>query len=482
MSNFRRISLLILCIVLCTFRVFASTYVIDGYDIEIIGRTRESAIRRRIGYDEGKEFKSREALELEIERKRQSLLELRIFKDVATSWTKGKEKDGQIPVTIRFLINGALSFILFPGVAYDSNYGFFTQLYAEDHNFLGTTGRTNFSISIQENDNRHDPRYSDISSYVTLSLPLGRNWTIYNRLSLTHSGKTTENSHLSFENSFSRRILETGGISNSFHMDIFTESEDRSGIYSIGNASETIDLAPNDMLTFSCGENLSTPEDNGTLHISLNTFLGASLNLKRKVGIDLTPSVRLDMTSLDGSSISMLGTFKLGVSDSMVSWDGDFRKGYSYKLNASAKTDGKLLMTGDARLYVHTLSWLQLSTKLEFRLANYEDRNRIRRFADDLRGIRNDNPSLATEGIESVGALNLDAMVKLLEIPILGRAYAGAFLEMGYTSLNQFLLSAGFELIFVLSELPGSPGRLSIGRNLLDPSEFEFTASAFFFY
>ena len=60
----------------------AAVYVIDRYEIEITGRTRESVVRRLIGNDEGKKFDDIGKLENEVERKRQALLDLRILKSV----------------------------------------------------------------------------------------------------------------------------------------------------------------------------------------------------------------------------------------------------------------------------------------------------------------------------------------------------------------------------------------------------------------
>ncbi|MBR2281471.1 MAG: hypothetical protein IJ863_02475, partial [Spirochaetales bacterium] len=154
------------------FRTWASTYVIEGYRISITGRTRESAVRRHIGYDEGTEFESLEDLEYAVERKRQQLLDLRIFKDVVASWSEGPETNGRIPVTISMEIDGALSIIVFPSISYDSNYGFTAQCYTEDQNFLGTTGKTRFSFAVRENDNRHDLGYANINSYVETDIPI----------------------------------------------------------------------------------------------------------------------------------------------------------------------------------------------------------------------------------------------------------------------------------------------------------------------
>ena len=126
----------------------AAVYVIDRYEIEITGRTRESVVRRLIGNDEGTTFDDLQTLENAVERKRQALLDLRILKSVDAQIVCGAEENGEIPVTVRIIIDGAISFIVLPSVYYDSNYGFFYQIFVQDQNFLGTTGKLNFSFTV----------------------------------------------------------------------------------------------------------------------------------------------------------------------------------------------------------------------------------------------------------------------------------------------------------------------------------------------
>ena len=78
MKASKRLFLTLLLCIVCILQVSATIYRIEGYDISIIGRTREAAIRRLIGYDEGIEFQSLQELEDAVEKKRQILLDKRI--------------------------------------------------------------------------------------------------------------------------------------------------------------------------------------------------------------------------------------------------------------------------------------------------------------------------------------------------------------------------------------------------------------------
>ena len=228
MGIVKRMVITIIIGVLCTFQALATTYVIDKYEITIKGRTRENAVRRHIAYNEGKTFESQEELEYAIERKRQALLDLRIFKGVDANWEAGAEVDGKVPVTIKIHINGALSFIVFPSISYDSNYGFFYQCYVEDQNFLGTTGKTKFSFAVRENDNKHDWGYANLNTYLETDLPLGRNWDLFNQIYLRHSGRDGNETTLTLDHRLRRRILETGHIANIVYINSFPESDLRS--------------------------------------------------------------------------------------------------------------------------------------------------------------------------------------------------------------------------------------------------------------
>lgn len=139
-------------------------------------------------------------------------------------------------------------------------------------------------------------------------------------------------------------------------------------------------------------------------------------------------------------------------------------------------------MSGTASLFTTPFDWMQLSTRLCFRLANYPEVPKTELFTQNVRGIRNDNVQIEGQEINSIGTINLDAQFKLFRIPKFLDAYIGPFVELGYMSTGNFIACVGAEMLLVLDEWPGAPGRLTIARNLLDPNEIEFSAFAYFFY
>ncbi|MBQ5365151.1 MAG: hypothetical protein IIU49_03680, partial [Spirochaetales bacterium] len=235
MGSSRHYILITLLCLVSVLSLHASVYVIEGYDISIKGRTRENVVRRLVANDEGLGFTDVKDLENAVERKRQTLLDLRIFKSVDTSLGYGIEKDGVIPVTVRISIDGSISFIALPSAYYDSNYGFEAQIYLEDQNLLGTTGKAKFSFKIRENDNIRSLGNSDIISYVTLDLPVGRFWTVLTEITLQHSAKNREDSRLTYELTFERRLFENGFVKNRAILYTNPESELRQGMEMITN-------------------------------------------------------------------------------------------------------------------------------------------------------------------------------------------------------------------------------------------------------
>lgn len=114
----------------------------------------------------------------------------------------------------------------------------------------------------------------------------------------------------------------------------------------------------------------------------------------------------------------------------------------------SLRLDGYRYIRADAQLFCMPFDWMQLSTRTVFRIADYPDVSYTNSFTGYLRGITDVNP----------------------------------FIDMGYVVPDDFLISAEFELMFILDEWPGAPGRVSYGHSLMDPDEDELTIGCYFFY
>ncbi len=481
MKASKRLFLTLLLCIVCILQVSATIYRIEGYDISIIGRTREAAIRRLIGYDEGIEFQSLQELEDAVEKKRQILLDKRIFKSVTASVDYGPEKDSTVPATVKIGIDGAFSFLVLPSVYYDSNYGLFYQLFVEDQNFLGTTDTTKFSFIIRENDNEHSVEHSDIISYISSELPLGRYWNLFMKASLHHWALDHEKTRLSFENTVYRNLFESGFIKNSLIVTINPESEMRSGWDIVTDFVDTFNFAHDKYATWEISH-LMTTEFEEKLTNSHQTTLGGYLNMDSFTALKLTPWIKWHYFSGSDSSDSNAFEFGFKAADSNVSWYLDMRRGYSYDVDAFVRTDGVWQVLADARVYYMPFDWMQISSRAVMRLSDYPDVEQTEFYTEYLRGIPNINTTIHEREIDSIAALNLDVLFKLFRIPKIVRAYANPFIDFGLVFPNEFLVGAGAEIMLIFDEWPGSPVRLSYGRNLMDSDEYELAITVFFFY
>ncbi len=477
----KRLVLILFICAVCILQVAASVYRIDGYEITIKGRTRQSSIRRLVGHDEGREFSSIQELEDAAERKRQILLDRRIFKSVAVDVEYGEERDGYIPATIRIDIDGAFSFLVLPSVYYDSNYGLFYQLFVEDQNFLGTADTTKFSFIVRENDNEHSIEHSDIISYISSELPLGRYWNLFMKASLHHWALDHEKTRLSFENTVDRKLFESGFIKNSMIVTINPESEQRGEWDIVTDFVDTFSFAHDSYSTWEVSHLMTTTFDDKLSKVH-QTTLGGYLNMDSFTDLKMTPAVKWHYFSGSDRPDSNAFEFGFRAADSDVRWYLDMRRGYNYSIDAFVRTDGVWQILADARFYFMPFDWMQISTRGVMRLSDYPDVEQTEVYTEYLRGIPNINTTIHGREIDSISALNLDILVKLFRIPRIVRAYLNPFIDFGLVLPDEILVGAGAELMLIFDEWPGSPVRLSYGRNLMNSDEYELAITVFFFY
>jgi hypothetical protein len=117
------------------YRIEAETYVISG-------RTREAAVRARLGSAEGKTFASRERLEAFAQERAQRLENLRTFKksSVTVDYPSDAPEDPSlpVPVTLRTTIEDGSEFVPIPYLFYNSNEGFMAGTITNAPNLNGT--------------------------------------------------------------------------------------------------------------------------------------------------------------------------------------------------------------------------------------------------------------------------------------------------------------------------------------------------------
>ena len=100
-------------------------HAIDSYEFSITGNTKENLIRRKIVPVAGDPvFNSIEAMEAALNKKKETLFNLRVFTSVEYEYDLIKSENDTAYYKVRFLIDDAFTFLPIPYPKYDSNYGF----------------------------------------------------------------------------------------------------------------------------------------------------------------------------------------------------------------------------------------------------------------------------------------------------------------------------------------------------------------------
>jgi hypothetical protein len=124
--------------------------VISSVDFEITGMTRESALRNFLSIApalrEGLEFSTIDQLGAFLDRKRQDLVNARVFKSVQVKDVSGEIEDGKVPHAVTIEVVDAFTFFPLPNITYDSNYGWLPDLETHYDNAFGTM--TNWYLDV----------------------------------------------------------------------------------------------------------------------------------------------------------------------------------------------------------------------------------------------------------------------------------------------------------------------------------------------
>jgi len=114
-------------------------HAIDSYEFSITGNTKENLVRRKIVPVAGDPvFNSIEAMEAALDKKKETLFNLRVFTSVEYEYELTKSENDTAYYKVRFLIDDAFTFLPIPYPKYDSNYGFRLGLKVYDKNLFGT--------------------------------------------------------------------------------------------------------------------------------------------------------------------------------------------------------------------------------------------------------------------------------------------------------------------------------------------------------
>lgn len=119
-----------------------AVHAISSIEFRITGLTKENALRRFLSIspalEEGAEYASIEDIEALLARKRQDLINTRVFKSVRTEAVTGEHVGEKVLHAVIIEVVDAFTFFPLPNVTYDSNYGWIPDLELHYDNAFGT--------------------------------------------------------------------------------------------------------------------------------------------------------------------------------------------------------------------------------------------------------------------------------------------------------------------------------------------------------
>lgn len=133
----KRILAIFLCLCIFALSVAASGYVIRSYSFDISGKTKDWVVRKLIVPSDEETFSSLEEAIAALDGKKQTLVNKRVFKGVAYTYTMTEEDDVTY-LDVNYDIDDARTQLVLPYPKYDSNYGARIGLKYWNTNVLGT--------------------------------------------------------------------------------------------------------------------------------------------------------------------------------------------------------------------------------------------------------------------------------------------------------------------------------------------------------
>ena len=127
-------------------------YVINSFDYDVDGITRNYALDYRTNFAVGMEITGYSNLEKYFSEKTQVLINERLFESVSIDFTVGEINDeGKYPVDFTVFIKDTWNIIAIPSPRYSSSTGFKIILKGRDYNFLGTMSPLEIDLGYQNN-------------------------------------------------------------------------------------------------------------------------------------------------------------------------------------------------------------------------------------------------------------------------------------------------------------------------------------------
>ncbi len=151
----KKLSFILVFLILFSECVFASTYTISGYRFKINGKTKEETVRDLIVSKSAEQYKSEAEVKKALEKKRQTLINSRLFFEDEIFFSYDIEPSGgdNYNVFVSFVVKDAKSSLLLPYPQYDSNTGLVLGLRYKDKNFMGSGKELSVVFDAEQNDN-----------------------------------------------------------------------------------------------------------------------------------------------------------------------------------------------------------------------------------------------------------------------------------------------------------------------------------------
>jgi hypothetical protein len=144
----------------------STIYIITDFELEIIGRTRPSALIYNVDINTGEILRGQAELEKYISEKAQALYNLRILKDNSTiSYSVGEPlEDGTYPVTLKVFAEDSWNIVALPRPYYKTGDGFDLTIKARDYNFLGLMEPLRVDLGYAYDENKRSSFHLEILS------------------------------------------------------------------------------------------------------------------------------------------------------------------------------------------------------------------------------------------------------------------------------------------------------------------------------
>ncbi|MFA6845371.1 MAG: hypothetical protein WCR02_06570 [Sphaerochaetaceae bacterium] len=505
-------------------------YLIESYQFTITGKTSESALRSSLIPEGNEFFPSEEAMVANLEAKKQTLVNKRIFSSVEYTYTLTNESKGTRFYKVHFIISDSETLFQLPYGKYDSNYGLRAGLKLYNNNLFGQLADMYWVVHTTQNDNS----FKKGTYYSALDLNnilIGKKAKFGLHAKFNYDISTVTNTYFYFNVSTQNLILDHKPIDFNpwFYLNPLDGSNTgRWGFTEIGNISNfgpfamvlggfsiynKTKITPVDetvsTLTYFRFHGLKIAKKNFDFRFSVESNgttdgVLSSIRIGETIGVNFTLFNCLNWYNEVSQYNKMypnsplLYEFSLQwgstLSQSSINWVGNFRKGLSLKIHSEIEWFPKPTYQGrpyedSTWYYIEAMvTWFPFATSWfnpSFRLTGTQSNvaqyflpdNTDELFADYMRGIRLDNQyvySSTKKEKKTAFAFNCNLTSSFITLRNFAHTYANPFIDLGLVndSLEDgkyvFLSSVGLEGIVILDKYPSFPLRASLGINLDD--------------